>query len=106
MDGTNKTASSLYKKQEPFQVFVVKSQIFDRQLPSANLHDRYGANSSDPCCDDKTDEGSFYEWMCIPVEECTWNKWEDHFNNIFNELKELNAITAKWYGYEVNNIMH
>ena len=48
---------------------------------------------------------AYHEWKQILVTECTWNKWKDHINDAFNELKELNAITAEGYGYG-SNIMH
>ena len=47
---------------------------------------------------------AYREWKCIPKLEQTWNGWKEHFNDTFNELKELNAITAESMGYGVNNI--
>ena len=35
---------------------------------------------------------AYHEWKCIPKLEWTWNWWKEHFNDAFNELKELNAI--------------
>ena len=34
-----------------------------------------------------------------------WNKWKDHFSDAFNELKELNEVTAEGYLYGAKNIM-
>ena len=31
----------------------------------------------------------------VPKPEHTWNPWKKHFNDAFNEFKELNAITAE-----------
>ena len=41
-----------------------------------------------------------HNWKCIPIDERTWNWWKHHLNGAFNELKELNAITADRLGYE------
>ena len=38
---------------------------------------------------------AYHEWKCITKLEQTWNQWKEHFNNAFNELKELNIITAE-----------
>ena len=36
-----------------------------------------------------------HEWKCIPKLEQTWNRWNKHFYDAFNDLKELNAITVE-----------
>ena len=47
---------------------------------------------------------AYREWKHIPKVEQTWNRWKEHFHDAFNELKELNAITAESMGYGTNNI--
>ena len=46
----------------------------------------------------------YCKWKRIPKLEQTWNRWKEHCNNAFNELKELNAITAESMGYGARNI--
>ena len=38
---------------------------------------------------------AYREWKRIPKVEQTWNREKEHFNDAFNELKEINAITAE-----------
>ena len=45
----------------------------------------------------------YHKWKCIPQEEHNWNRWKSHFNDAFNKLKELNAITADFLGYGTQN---
>ena len=45
-----------------------------------------------------------HEWRHIPKLEQTWNHWKEHFNNTFNELKKLNAITAELMVYGTRKI--
>ena len=47
---------------------------------------------------------AYCEWKGIPKLKQTWNHWKKHFNNRFNELKELNAITTESIGYGASNI--
>ena len=44
------------------------------------------------------------EWKHIPKLKQTWNQWKEHFNDAFNELKELNAITSESMRYGASNI--
>ena len=46
----------------------------------------------------------YHDWRCISKPNQSWNHWKEHFNNVFNELKELNAITAESIGYRTSNI--
>ena len=47
---------------------------------------------------------AYCKWKCIPKLEQTWNQWKEHFNDAFNELKELNAINVKSMGYGASNV--
>ena len=47
---------------------------------------------------------AYHKWKCIPKPKQTWNWWKEHVNDAFNELKELNAITAESMGYAASNI--
>ena len=47
---------------------------------------------------------AYCQWKHIPKLEQTWNQWKEHFNDAFNELKELNAITAKSIGHRASII--
>ena len=47
---------------------------------------------------------AYHEWKCIPKVKQTWNQWKEHSNDAFNELKELNSITAESMGYGAINI--
>ena len=44
------------------------------------------------------------EWKHIPKPDHTWNHWKEHFNNAFNELKEINIITMELMGYGTSDI--
>ena len=46
----------------------------------------------------------YCEWKHIPKLEQTWNHWKEHFNDAFNELKELNTITAELMGYGIIDV--
>ena len=43
-------------------------------------------------------QDAFCYWKCIPKANQTWNQWIKHFNDLFNKLKELNAIMKKSMG--------
>ena len=47
---------------------------------------------------------AYHEWKCIPKMNQTWIRRKEHFNDAFNELKELNAITADSMKYGASNI--
>ena len=49
-------------------------------------------------------QDAYCRWKCIPKPDQSWNCWKEHFNNAFNELRELNAITAESMGYGAKNI--
>ena len=47
---------------------------------------------------------AYCKWECIPKPEQMWNNWKEHFNNVFNKLKKLNAITTESMGYGASHI--
>ena len=47
---------------------------------------------------------AYHDWKHMPKVEPNWNRWKSHFNDAFNELKELNAITTYSLGYGMHNI--
>ena len=49
-------------------------------------------------------QDAYSDWKCIPKAEQTWTCWKKCFNDMFNELKEFNAITAESMGYGANHI--
>ena len=44
------------------------------------------------------------KWKRIPKPDQSCNQWKEHFNDAFNELKELNVITMYSMGYGTSNI--
>ena len=53
----------------------------------------YDANRSNPCHDNRNNKRYILQMEAHSGGEQTWHNWKDHFDDAFNELKELNAIT-------------
>ena len=47
---------------------------------------------------------AYQDWNQMPQIEHSWNRWKIHFNDAFDKIKALNAITADIFGYGIHNI--
>ena len=45
---------------------------------------------------------AYRQWKSIPNSDKTWSSFKEHFNKAFNELQELNEISAGGIGYVAN----
>ena len=43
---------------------------------------------------------AYHEWKNAHYGDKTWSHFKEHFNKAFNELKELNKISAGGIGFE------
>ena len=85
------------KKQECCQAFVTDASNLIRMMDMVQMEMTH-AVATGVMCD------AYHKCKCIPKLEQTWSHWKEHFNDVLNELKELNAITAESMGYGANNI--
>ena len=95
--GPLKTIGCLHKKARMLSSICCRCR-------QSNQHDRHVQMGVRHAIATGVMHDAYWEWKRTPKPEQTWNHWKEHFNDAYNELKELNAITAELMGYGTSNI--